>query len=210
MSGSAAPASIDADALLAALARWCDAMEAAGPELNELDARLGDGDLGATLARCAANVRASLAGTPAVAPGAMLKACAQACAKASDSSFGTLLAVAFLAAAKAAGERERLEREAMVSMLDAARETMSARGGAALGDKTVLDSLAAVADALRHATPDASAGQLRDVAVDAAARAVDTLRARPNRIGRARMFGERSVGLEDPGMVAALRMAQAL
>jgi phosphoenolpyruvate---glycerone phosphotransferase subunit DhaL len=43
-----------------------------------------------------------------------------------------------------------------------------------------------------------------------AARAVDTLRDRPNRIGRARMFAERSIGLEDPGMVAILRMAEAL
>ena len=39
----------DAASLHAALTRWCDALEAAAPELNALDGRLGDGDLGATL-----------------------------------------------------------------------------------------------------------------------------------------------------------------
>ncbi|WP_148297030.1 DAK2 domain-containing protein [Candidatus Sodalis pierantonius] len=33
---------------------------------------------------------------------------------------------------------------------------------------------------------------------------------RPNRIGRARMFAERSIGLDDPGQVALLRMVEAL
>ena len=35
-------------------------------------------------------------------------------------------------------------------------------------------------------------------------------RQQPNRIGRARMFAERSIGLDDPGMVAMQRMLQAL
>ena len=41
---------IDAASLRAAFFRWADAMERAAPELNELDSRLGDGDLGVTLA----------------------------------------------------------------------------------------------------------------------------------------------------------------
>jgi hypothetical protein len=36
---------IDAASLRAAFAGWADAMERAAPELNELDSRLGDGDL---------------------------------------------------------------------------------------------------------------------------------------------------------------------
>ena len=55
---------VDVLSLHAALARWCDAMEAAAPELNALDGRLGDGDLGATLSKCAGNVRELLAAPP--------------------------------------------------------------------------------------------------------------------------------------------------
>ena len=199
---------VDEAALRAALARWCDALEAAAPELNALDGRLGDGDLGATLAKCALNVREVLA-ADAAGIGATLQRCAQACAKASGSSFGTLLAIAFLSAAKTAGECERLDRDALVELLRTVQQALAARGGASLGDKTMLDSLHAVADAL-HGAGDASAAALKATARQAAQRALDALRAQPNRIGRARMFADKSIGLDDPGMVAVLRMVQAL
>jgi dihydroxyacetone kinase-like protein len=139
-----------------------------------------------------------------------LKACAQACARASGSSFGTLLAVGFLTATKTVGPRETLDRAALVEVLTAARQALSQRGGAALGDKTMLDSIAAITGALQACDPRAGPQALKDAAVRAAASALDVYRQLPNRIGRARMFADRSIGLDDPGMVAVRRMAQAL
>lgn len=204
-----ASAVVNAGSLHSALARWCDALEAAAPELNALDGRLGDGDLGTTLSKCAANVRELLAAPPASLE-ATLKACAQACARASGSSFGTLLAVGFLTATKTVGPREALDRDALVEVLAAVRQALSQRGGAALGDKTMLDSIAAITGALQACNPHAGAQALKDAAVRAAAGALDVYRQLPNRIGRARMFADRSIGLDDPGMVAVRRMAQAL
>src|SRR5205085_589962 len=144
--------SLDATLLKSALDRWCAALEAAAPELNALDGRLGDGDLGATLQKCAANVREAAAGLPDDLAG-IFKRCAGACANASGSSFGTLLAVAFLTASKPPGGAERMDRRATVQALDQAVAALSARGGAARGDKTMLDSLHAIARALDEA-PD--------------------------------------------------------
>jgi dihydroxyacetone kinase-like protein len=200
---------VDAVRLHAALARWCDALEAAAPELNALDGRLGDGDLGTTLSKCAANVRELLAEPPASLE-ATLKACAQACARASGSSFGTLLAVGFLTATKTVGPRDALDRDALVEVLAAVQQALSQRGGAALGDKTMLDGIAAITGALQACEADAKPLALKEGAVQSAASALDAFRQLPNRIGRARMFAERSIGLDDPGMVAVLRMAQAL
>ena len=200
---------IDAAALGAALSRWCDALDAAAPELNALDARLGDGDLGTTLGKCAANVRGVLATEPSDL-GATLKGCAQACAKASGSSFGTLLAVAFLSASKTVGERKQLDRDALVELLQNAQQALSARGGASLGDKTMLDSLHAIAGALRACDQGSDAQALKAAAQRGAAGALEAFRDKPNRIGRARMFADQSVGLDDPGMVAVQRMVQAL
>lgn len=205
----AAPVIVDAGRLHAALARWCGALEAAAPELNALDGRLGDGDLGATLSKCAANVR-ELLGAPPASLEATLKACAQACARASGSSFGTLLALGFLTATKTVGSRESLDRDALVGVLAAVQQALSQRGGAARGDKTMLDSLAAITAALQACDADAGPQALIDAAVRAAANALDAFRQLPNRIGRARMFAERSIGLDDPGMVAVRRMTQAL
>lgn len=200
---------VDAASLHAALARWCDALAAAAPELNALDGQLGDGDLGATLSKCAANVRELLT-TPPGSLEALLKSCAQACARASGSSFGTLLAVGFVQAARTVGPREALDRDALAEVLSAVVQGLSQRGGAALGDKTMLDSLAAITSALQVCDADARPRALREAALQATAAALDAFRQQPSRIGRARMFADRSVGMNDPGMVAVQRMVQAL
>ena len=192
--------------LRAALGRWCAALEAAATELNALDGQLGDGDLGTTLSKCAANVSESMPTLPDDIA-AIFKTCASACAKASGSSFGTLLAVAFLTASKGIGDTTTITRADMVRLLDGAVNALAARGGAALGDKTMLDSIDAIARSVEvHGDDD----ELRGVAVAAAQRALDNFRDKPNRIGRARMFADKSIGMEDPGMVAILRMAQSL
>jgi phosphoenolpyruvate---glycerone phosphotransferase subunit DhaL len=197
---------VDAQALRAGLTPWCDALEAAAPELNQLDARLGDGDLGMTLQRSAANVRDALPNLPDTIDG-LFKGCAVASAKASGSSFGTLLTQAFLTTARETAGLQVLDRGTVVRLLDTIVAALSSRGGAKLGDKTMLDSLDAIARSLAEAR---DGDDLRHVAREAAARAVETMRDRPNRIGRARMFAERSIGLEDPGMVAVLRMTESL
>ncbi|WP_376964452.1 DAK2 domain-containing protein [Azospirillum sp. A26] len=208
--------------LASALDRWADRMEAAADELNALDGRLGDGDLGATLAKCAQNIRAIRPGLDdggtgdgGVGDGDLgqaFKACAMACSKASGSSFGTLLAVAFLTAAKATAGRTSLPCSELPQLLGDILSALSARGGAALGDKTVLDPL----DAVREALASLDAGERSDTAAQhgAATRATDRtieiFRNKPNRIGRARMFAERSVGLDDPGMIAFRHMVESL
>lgn len=197
-------AAANAVTVKAALERWALAMHASAPELNELDGRLGDGDLGATLNKCAANVRAALPTMPDAIDG-IFKACALACAKASGSSFGTLLAQAFVTASKRCAGRDTLAAGELAPLIEEIVGALSARGGAKPGDKTMLDSLSAIATALAGAGADGEPGQL---AVTAAQRALDTFRDRPNRIGRARMFADRSIGLDDPGMVAVLRMTQ--
>ena len=197
---------MDATMLKSALARWSHAMAAAAPELNALDGRLGDGDLGATLEKCAANVQAALPGLPERLE-ELFKGAAQACAKASGSSFGTLLAVAFLGAAKWVPPRETLTRADLAALLAHTVQALSARGGAALGDKTMLDALDAIARALAQAK---DGEDLRATARNAATGALDAFRDKPNRIGRARMFAEKSMGMDDPGMVAVLRMTEAL
>lgn len=202
-------AAVDAAVLSAALARCCDAAEAAADELNALDAQMGDGDLGVTLSRCAVNVRGTLASHTLSTPGALLKAAAQACAKASGSSFGTLLSVGLLTAARAAGERRALDLGNCTALLAEVRQALTARGGAKPGDKTMLDSLQAIEAALASCDTDDRAAWAV-AAVGGAASALETFRRHPNRIGRARMFGERSIGRDDPGMVAMLRLVEAL
>jgi len=59
---------------------------------------------------------------------------------------------------------------------------------------------------LQAAAPEFNASAARTGAQGA----LDAFRDKTNLIGRARMFAERSVGLDDPGMVAVLRMTESL
>ena len=188
--------------LKAAAPRLRDAMEVEAEALNAADGALGDGDLGVTLRRGSRAV-AEKAGELPDDFGMALMACAQAFTKVSASSYGTLLATGLMAAAKETKGREGVEPAELPALLDAAVAKMIARGKAELGGKTVLDSLDAMARAL-EAEPTAAA------AVRAAEESQAAFRDRPATVGRARIFGEKSVGMDDPGMLAMTSIVRAV
>ena len=194
------------ETLKAGLERIAAAMEGAADELNTADGKLGDGDLGVTMVRGSRLVMEALPDLPEDVGMALMR-CAQAFTKSSGSSYGTLLATGLLSAAKATKGRSEVPWSEIGALLDGALEAMMLRGKASLGDKTVLDAIAAAR---------AEIGALDDPAAIAvaadrgAAAALDRFRDQPNKVGRARIFGDRSIGLDDPGMLAFKRVVEAL
>lgn len=181
-------------------------MESVADTLNVLDGQLGDGDLGVTMTRGGRALQEILPTLPADV-GLALMACAQAITKVSGSSYGTLLATGLLAAAKATRGRTEVAWSETASLLRAALAAMMARGKAALGDKTVLDALDAAAGAAEGKTEPEEILRSAAKAVDAT---LERMRGMQARIGRARIFAERSVGLDDPGMRAFQEMLRGL
>lgn len=173
-------------------------METVADELNTLDGQLGDGDLGVTMTRGGRALLDILPTLPADV-GMALMACAQAMTKVSGSSYGTLLATGLLAAAKATRGRTEVPWSETAALLRTALEAMMTRGKASLGDKTVLDALDAAATA---AEGKSDPGEILRAATAAVEATLDRMRNMQAKIGRARIFGERSVGLDDPGMRA--------
>jgi dihydroxyacetone kinase-like protein len=190
--------------LRTAAARLAATADAAQAELNALDGQLGDGDLGITVAT----------GWKEVAHEAMpddvgmaFLAASKAFQRVSSSSYGTLTATALMAAAKKTKGRTDIPWSEVPALVAAARDAMMERGKGALGDKSVLDILDAVARAIDGMDdPRAMAA----AATTAANAAMDEYRSKPNRLGRARMFAEKSVGMDDPGMRAFQRLLAGL
>ena len=192
--------------LKAAAGAVAQAATAARDELNAQDGKLGDGDLGITVANGFAAVAEDAAGFGDDLGQAFL-GCSKAFQRVSSSSFGTLVATAFMSAAKATKGRNDAEWSEISAIVAGARDAMLARGRGELGAKSVLDSLDAIAKA--------TAGLADPVAILAAAdgaatAALDEFRDQPNRLGRARMFGDKTVGLDDPGMLAVRRLLDGL
>jgi dihydroxyacetone kinase-like protein len=189
--------------LQVALRRIAAKMGEAAADLNAADAALGDGDLGITVSRGLAEA--------AAAPlpddiGLAFMECAKAFQRVSASSYGTLMATALMALAKSLKGRNAFEVGETAALTEVALAAMMTRGKGALGDKTVLDVLDAIAKATRDATPAEIYGRAR-----AAARAtLEEYKGKPNKLGRARMFAEASVGRYDPGQLAMVWMLEAL
>ncbi|HEX3403675.1 MAG TPA: DAK2 domain-containing protein [Acetobacteraceae bacterium] len=193
-------------ALADGLGRIARHMDTVADELNALDGQLGDGDLGVTMIRGGVALREILPTLPADV-GMALMACAQAITKVSGSSYGTLLATGLLAAAKATRGCTEVPWSETSALLRAALTAMMTRGKASLGDKTVLDALDAAATAAEGKAEPVEV--LRDASAAVAA-TLERMRGMQAKIGRARIFGERSVGLDDPGMRAFHEMLRGL
>ena len=192
--------------LKAAAGAVADAAIAARDELNAQDGKLGDGDLGITVANGFAAIAEDAASFGDDLGQAFL-GCSKAFQRVSSSSFGTLVATAFMSAAKATKGRDEADWSEVSAILAAARDAMIARGRGELGAKSVLDSLDAIAKATEGLSDPAAILAAADRAADAA---LDEFRDKPNRLGRARMFGDRSIGIDDPGMLAVRRLLEGL
>lgn len=192
--------------LRAAIARLTAAMERDFDALNCADGALGDGDLGVTLTRGMRAISDLSQGLPDDLGQALL-ACAQAFTKTSGSSYGTLMATGLMSMAKTLRGRTGVEASEVSALIAGARDAMQARGKAELGGKTVLDSLDAMAKATAD-LDDPSAVAL--AAMTSAAAAQADMKGKIATIGRARIFGEKTMGMDDPGMLAMTAIAAAI
>jgi dihydroxyacetone kinase-like protein len=187
--------------LVDVLERALASLDASCDELRDLDADLGDGDMGITVRKGSAAVRAKLAELDDPSPAVVLRTAGAAFASANPSTLAALVGGALLAAAKAVADAGALTLEEARAVGRAAADSIAARGKAELGDKTILDALVPSVDAIDEG-PDAM--------VDAARAAVDETTAQRSQRGRASWLGERSMGRQDPGATAYLRFLEAL
>lgn len=194
---------IDRAALLAAIDRIAAAMERDFDMLNTADGALGDGDLGVTMTRGMRAISEMKDDLPDDI-GMALFQCAQAFTKSSGSSYGTLMATGLMSAAKSLRGQDHIDADSVSDLISGARDKMQERGKAELGGKTVLDSLDYLARALADADDKAAA------AAQAVDTAINDFRDKPATVGRARIFGERSIGLDDPGMLAMQSLVNAV
>ncbi len=173
--------------------------------LNAADRRLGDGDTGMTIEQVVAAWQ-SVEADAMEDIGVAMVTLGRETARATGSSLGSVLAIGLGAAGRAVRGRASLDRAGMITALAAARASIVARSGAVIGDKTILDSIAHIERALTTAVDEAD---LYAVAMSATEEAVTEFRERTSRIGRARMYGEKSAGSDDPGMLAAVLLLRA-
>jgi phosphoenolpyruvate---glycerone phosphotransferase subunit DhaL len=181
-------------------------LAASRDELRDLDAAIGDGDLGITVGDGAVAAAAALAELdPGATPAVVLRTVGLTLARANPSTFSALAMGALVAAAKELGDDATVDGDSGLRAARAAAASIAARGKSAVGDKTVLDALVPSLDAAA-AKPEAPLA----AAIDAARAGVEATRDLVSQRGRAAWVGERTAGHPDGGATAWVRILEAV
>jgi len=179
---------------------------------DRLDAAVGDGDFGTSLARGFSVVQVQWEQLDRGSPEAFLKAVADLLGREIGGSSGPLLSVAFSRAGATAGTAEDLDVPLVSRMLQAGADGIAEYGRSGVGDKTLLDALVPAAKALADLAekPADDAGLAWGVVAQAAADGAAGTRSLLARRGRAVYSAERNLGAPDPGAVAVAVVAARL
>ena len=203
-------ATLDSRAIRALLRAVAAALHAHVDEIRELDAQIGDGDLGITVDLMAKALVEFADATEETDIGRLFMQCGLAVNRANPSTFGTIMASGLMGGGKALTGKTSLTIDDWVVFGEAAVESMQSRGKASLGDKTVLDALVPAVQALK-----AQRGKSGDeraalwVAAQACEAGMKATTGMVAKCGKARVFQEKSVGVQDGGATALCYMVHA-
>ncbi|MFI9271568.1 dihydroxyacetone kinase subunit DhaL [Kitasatospora sp. NPDC052896] len=202
---------MDTATALAWLRAAAAAVERQHEQLSELDAAIGDGDHGTNLRRGFAAVTEALDKLPAgQSAGAVLSAAGTTLLSKVGGASGPLYGGA-LRAAGAAFPVPSADLDGLAGALRAGLTKVCQLGGAAPGDKTMVDAFEPAVAALERAAEDGftlrEAAALAAEAAERGARATIPMQARK---GRASYLGPRSVGHQDPGATSTALIFRAL
>lgn len=196
---------IDTPYLVTFFRRVAQALEENRQHLCALDGEIGDGDHGSSMATGFAAITARLRAVQgdAPTPAALLREAAAAFLAEVGATVGPLYATAFLEGATLLDSTPLPARQ-LGDLLAALSAGIARRGGAEVGDKTMLDAwIPAHRAAQAAAAAGHDAGDVARAAASAARSGADTTATMIASRGRASRLKERSLGHLDPGAVSA-------
>ncbi|WP_254885460.1 dihydroxyacetone kinase subunit DhaL [Streptomyces sp. NA02950] len=187
--------------------RWLSAAAASvtrdAARLTELDSAIGDADHGTNMQRGFAAVTEALDKERPGSPGATLILAGRQLISKVGGASGPLYGTLLRRAGKALGDAEEITPQQLTDALRAGADAVAQLGGAAPGDKTMLDALLPAVEALAAGGSFAAAAE----AAEKGALATTPMLARK---GRASYLGERSIGHQDPGAASSALIVAAL
>lgn len=170
--------------------------------IRKLDADWGDGDLGITVDKgfkaFGSKISEIEGGKPDI--GEMIRRGGLEFNNAASSTFGALFATACMEAGKTVGGKKEIELDDLRDICRGAVEGIKKRGGAEVGDKTMLDALVPACDRLEEALQnEESMSAAVKKAAAAAEEGVEKTKGMEPKQGRGRQVGEKAKEVQDPG-----------
>ncbi len=181
-------------------------------ELCDMDAKMGDGDLGLTMDKGYGALPQLIKEN--TEPGDIGKTLMKAGMKMAGlvpSTMGTLMSSGVMEGGKALKGKTEFGAEELSVYLTAFAAGIKKRGKCELGDRTILDSVDAGA---KSAAEAAAAGKTMEEVIEAAcqgaAAGVEATKDMVPKFGKAAVFAAKAAGVADQGAVAGMYMIQGL
>ncbi|MER6536170.1 dihydroxyacetone kinase subunit DhaL [Streptomyces sp900105755] len=192
---------LDADFFRRWMAATAASVDREAERLTALDSPIGDADHGSNLQRGFKAVTAALEKDAPATPGAVLTLAGRQLISTVGGASGPLYGTLLRSTGKTLGDAAEVSEAQLAEALRAGVDKVMALGGAAPGDKTMIDALVPAVDALGDGFGAARA------AAEQGAEATIPLQARK---GRASYLGERSIGHQDPGATSSALLVAGL
>ena len=196
------------DEFAARLRNACAAVAAAEPELTEIDSRFGDADHGLTMTKIAGAISAAVEASEGGIQ-SMLDDAAMAVMTLNGGSAVPLWNTWLDGMQEAAPEGETVDVAGLQAIFASAFAEIDDMSGAKVGDKTMMDALIPASEAI--AAYDGSDEQaLFAAAAEAAAKGAEATRQFVSKFGRAKSYGEKTIGTPDAGATSMAYFFQGL
>jgi len=171
--------------------------------LVELDARMGDGDLGLTMSKAFTAVYDELRDTAETDIGKVLMKAGMLMAKAAPSTMGTLMGTGFMRGGKAVSGKDEISTADLAEFFQAFVTGIMERGKAKPGEKTIIDSLKPAADTLKELKGEDVVKALQE-ALRSSENGLESTKNMVAQHGRIAYYKEQSKGQIDPGATAGV------
>ena len=195
------------DELAERLLHACTEVIAAEDELTEIDSTFGDADHGITMVKIASAISAAV-GRSGGGIQEMLDDAAMAVMVLNGGSAVPLWNTWLDGLQEAAPEGSEATVDDLKAMFAHALEELSDMSGAEVGDKTMMDALIPASEAIAACTGDEL--DLFDEAAEAAEQGAEATKGFVSKFGRAKSYGEKTIGTPDAGAVSMARFFKGL
>ena len=166
--------------------------------LTEIDGKIGDGDHGIGIATGYAKVITKITPVTYKDINTLFKDAGMAMMQSMGGASGVIFGSLYLEAFKGVDPITELDTKDIAPAFERALNAIKKRGGAKVGDKTMVDALEpAVTALLAHADEDLTSAFA--AAEQGAAQGVENTKNQIANFGRAKFLGERALGFQDAG-----------
>ena len=186
----------------------CAAVTAAEQELTEIDSRFGDADHGLTMSKIAKAISAA-AGESEGGIQAMLDDAAMAVMVLNGGSAVPLWNTWLDGLQEEVPEGNEIDTAGIQAIFAKALKALSDMSGAKVGDKTMMDALIPASQAIAAYSGSDEAG-LFDAAAQAALQGAEASKQFVSKFGRAKSYGEQTIGTPDAGAASMAYFFQGL